>query len=460
MNKVSLLVLLSLTFQTLFLYSCSNSTGPDNKNISLSAVKTLCTEAWVNLKIENISLPVNINIQLNGKMFMDVDFSTTTDTVIYIDSLLPQKAYTLQAFNNTGNGTVGTQSGKLSITTLDTTSSNFSYKLYALGNVVGESSTLYDVTIVNDTLAYAVGAVYVNDSTGQMYNLVKWNGHQWSLKRFPFNLYNYDCTIAGNYYGEAKTVYAPNDSEIIFSDGADFMKWNGRSYSHYPCVINLLNGKISKIWGTSSNDFYAVGTNGTIVHYRGGTWEKIQSGTSLDLFDIYSGDVKNIFASGGDFHDYSGILLKGGGNDFSILEEGENLGDLNQLFHPYFDGIAKTVWVSKNGVVYFGGNALYRYVGGRTDAIKSLVGNRGGENVNGKYFGFISQIRGLDDNTIIMVGEGNTIRYFNGIRWTQLGLPYSYSSDYTWLAVSIKEDMIIAAGHSSSKAIIMILKRY
>jgi len=49
---------------------------------------------------------------------------------------------------------------------LDTTSHNFTWTLQRLGGASG--SVLYDVAIINDTLTYAVGEMYLNDSTGQI----------------------------------------------------------------------------------------------------------------------------------------------------------------------------------------------------------------------------------------------------------------------------------------------------
>ena len=46
----------------------------------------------------------------------------------------------------------------------DTTSHNFLWTLDTLGD--GNSSTLYDVAIINDTLAYAVGEISVRNSIG------------------------------------------------------------------------------------------------------------------------------------------------------------------------------------------------------------------------------------------------------------------------------------------------------
>jgi hypothetical protein len=36
---------------------------------------------------------------------------------------------------------------------------------------------------------------------------------------------------------------------------------------------------LMSVWGTSSNDVYAVGSNGTILHYDGTAWSQMASGT-------------------------------------------------------------------------------------------------------------------------------------------------------------------------------------
>ena len=48
----------------------------------------------------------------------------------------------------------------------DTTSHNYAWQTFILGD--GNSSVLYDAAIINDTLIYAVGEIYLKDSTGQL----------------------------------------------------------------------------------------------------------------------------------------------------------------------------------------------------------------------------------------------------------------------------------------------------
>ncbi len=74
------------------------------------------------------------------------------------------------------------------------------------------SSTLYKVATVNDTLAYAVGEIYLKDSSGQWdhypYNLATWNGSARSIQKVSF-------------YCLGQSVYSPMYS-IIACSADDF----------------------------------------------------------------------------------------------------------------------------------------------------------------------------------------------------------------------------------------------
>ena len=48
----------------------------------------------------------------------------------------------------------------------------------------------------------------------------------------------------------------------------------------------LIGWEINKLWGSSSNDLYAVGNEGNIAHCNGSKWTKIESGTTVDLLDV------------------------------------------------------------------------------------------------------------------------------------------------------------------------------
>ncbi len=451
------LLIFVIIFVSVSSFTCKKSpTGPgDNIKVNLSTVDVSCTEAWLKVKAENVSFPVNLTIKEDEQIVYNSSVGRS-DSVIYIDSLLPNKTYTLQGSYTEGSETHPTN--KISFRTLDSTSSSFSYKLYTLGNAVGESSMLYDVSIISDTSIWVVGEIQMADTNVNgytTYNAVHWNGSKWVLKRIEVNFRGNQ--IIPPLYG----IYTFRSNDIWLSSGVP-VHGDGKNWTQYHLfdmgVLSKDDGYLTKIWGNSSNNLYYIGTKGTIVHYYNGNWSKIRSGTSLDLYDIYSGDGKNIYTGGGDYRNYNGVLIKGTSNNWEIIREGKEVNS-SQIFDPYFGGVAASVWISKSNIIYFGGELLYRIVEGKLDYVKTLPGNYLGGNSYAQHWGLINRIRGITDNDMLIVGERNTIRYFNGIKWIQLGMSYNPNSNYDWLSVSIKDNLIVIVGFKGMKATIMMLKR-
>lgn len=434
---------LSLGF---LLNGCSTADETINK-LSLSLESANCAEVCLKLSVNNISLPADVVIQKNGNDFIKF-FLTQNDTLIFDTLVKPKAHYTYSAYCGSD------KSSQVNAFTPDTTSHNFTWKMEQLGDFSG---VLYDAAIINDTLAYAVGEVYKKDSAGgwdpQAYNAVKWNGKDF----IPFRI-ELDEKVVSIKYPPFRAICAFSADKIIISTGGVAALFDGEKATTDFRINPLLNGVINRICGKSPNDFYVVGELGTIVHFYNGNWQKIESGTKLDLFDIYSLDGKDFWIAGGSFENNTGILLKGSGSVFNIQAEGRFM-PKEQIFKPYFAGIAKTIWISSSNTIYFGGHLLQKMNSGQMSLVKSLPGNDIGLNGDSRYQGFISQMRGNNDNDLLMIGERNTIRHFNGITWQQIGLPFDPDSGYMWLTVAMKNNTAVVAGRSYSRAIIMVLTR-
>lgn len=179
---------------------------------------------------------------------------------------------------------------------IDTTSHNFVWETFTLGD--GNSSELYDVAIINDTLAYAVGVIYVKDSSGQYqfppYSIAIWDGKAWNFKMLYYNGTTALFPIRGI------TVLGSNN---IWLAAGGIFHWDGSSnqtelrFSRF----NLPdpNALIEKVWGTSNgNILYGVGTVGTLVYYNGASWQRIDLGTTANIFDVWG------ILQGGEFTAY------------------------------------------------------------------------------------------------------------------------------------------------------------
>ena len=161
---------------------------------------------------------------------------------------------------------------------MDTTSHNFTFASWTFGTI--GSSVLYDVTIIDENNIWAVGEIQIADTSQNgytTYNAVHWDGSDWELKRIPY------YSNGQNYYSGIKAILAFSENDIWFGTG-NMIRWNGTQFNSVYVGMGMT---INKIWGTSSNDLYIVGTNGQIAHFNGQSWQRIESGTTLNINDIW-----------------------------------------------------------------------------------------------------------------------------------------------------------------------------
>jgi hypothetical protein len=278
-----LLLTAAFLITSLVLSSCKkdNPIPPeDQPQINLSLADTSCTEAWLKLTTTNISLPAEVNLKrtdANDSSKDEIFFISTADTILYVDSLLPNTNYKYQASSIQHQ----VSSNLLNVTTMDTTSHNFTWQTFTFGNPNFGSSELNDVAIIDENNIWAVGEIY-NDTTGQLYNAAHWDGSQWELKRIKTN------ACGGVDYPAIQAIFAFSADDILFAhiDGS-ISHYDGINFTNNCSLITQLNGSVNKIWGISNNDYYVVSDNGFIAHYQNGTWNRIESGTDGNLRDIY-----------------------------------------------------------------------------------------------------------------------------------------------------------------------------
>ncbi len=147
--------------------SC-NTTEPPQQNkssLELTLADTSCTEAWIKLTTANINLPAEVNLKrtdADSSSKDEIFFISTADTILYVDSLLPNTNYKYQASSIVHQ----VSSNLLNVTTMDTTSHNFTFQTWTFGGQAG-SCTLYDVAIIDENDIWAVGEIYLLDSLGQ-----------------------------------------------------------------------------------------------------------------------------------------------------------------------------------------------------------------------------------------------------------------------------------------------------
>ena len=445
--------LLSIIFLLLVIYNCKDEPPvippppPEPKpKAAIYLQDKSCTEFWIRLELENFTLPVNVQLIKDNLLQTEINGLSNKDTTLYIDSLLPNKAYNIIAVvsNNEQQDT----SSQLQATTLDTTSHIFSYQTYELGEpLTGNSSILYDVALIDANNIYAVGEIYIMDSLGQtiLYNVVHWDGNDWELKKLTYQ----------GIPPVIHTVFAVDENDIWFDP---WFHWNGQNFQELPIDPIFIGVGVNRMWG-NSDGIYVVGNNGFIAHRNsnGQTWQQISSGTELALIDIYSKDGNEIYISGAYTTETKGVLLKGNASGFSVMINSEIISE-NELFEKLYGELA-SVWVDDNGTIYTGGNLLFRYKNNQWNYETSLPENFIGGNPGTYYRGFITSIRGNASNDYIIAGGRNTLKHFNGVSWEQIGIPYDSQSPIIWGSVKMKNNTAVAVGLKNNSAYIILLNK-
>jgi len=227
--------------------------------------------------------------------------SLRADTTVQEGGLLPGHTYHYRAYWLDG-GEATDSSEEVTATTMDTTSHNFIWEIDTLGNY---GSYLNDVAIVSEDNIWVVGYITTDTAT---YNAANWNGIEWGLIRLPAITYSGYIS-----QGALTSIYAINADEIwCSSDAGSYVKWNGQEWESE--WIPDRNGGINAVWGTSSSNMYFVCDNGSIVHYNGTSFEKMETlmyqGDIVDvIFDI-NGWNEHVFLLGKRSSDWTYIAFE------------------------------------------------------------------------------------------------------------------------------------------------------
>lgn len=302
----------------------------------------------------------------------------------------------------------------------DTTSSNFTWAVDTIG---GPGSILYDCSVVNDTLAYAVGLIMPSDSLGRsntIYwdNAAVWNGLKWTPIQVPL-YYQGNKTFSTAY-----SVFARNADDVWFGMGY-LEHWDGHQFSR---VDPQLGSVENKIWESSDgSQMYVVGNYGHISYPpdHGNTWQQVQTGTTLPFQDIW-GDGGQVLAVGSDKF--------GLGGQYVVQLNGDVATHIEDTVHASV-GLSG-LWFQKDKEYFLVGSGIFE-----TDSLP------GSGAWNGPFLPidwYSYAVRGQAANDVIVAGEAGSLSHFNGERWT--GFTNLVNTTDRLASVAFKDNLVIAVG--------------
>ncbi len=377
MNK-TLFLLLSLVL----LWSCMDDPF-ENHSLQLEAEAGV-TEAWLSLHVQGLKSGAVYTLQRNGAVIFNSRIDVA-DTVIYDSLLTPATSYRYRFF--------ATDQGETSpavetvLTTMDTTGHDFDWQVYTFGGQKG-TSLFYDVAIIDENDIWAVGEIYTADtytydSLGNWidpYNAAHWDGEKWTLLH-----------VNGN--GSPIHVIQAFARDDIWFQGV--LHWDGQKYTlhnkNFPLLSNGDGWRMNKMWGTSSDDFYVVGNKGMMAHYDGSSWTKIETGTELDIRDIW-GVEDHIMVVASNYNDRARRILTLKDKKISSLSSTPVSSDISSI---WFGPDLRQYYIST-------GEGIFHKA-----VLSSSSWRRVSFAESSRYY--LNRIRGLAGNDIFFVGT--TERY-------------------------------------------------
>jgi len=409
----------------LLLLSCSKSTDPnDLPRIKLTAENVISKEVWLRVKFININEPREFVLERDGPEGRGKQIATgrtgKADTLVIDTTALPRTVYAYKAIQLEGRART-LESDVVQVQTLDTTSHAVQWQIDTLG-VRGE---IYDVWAFSRDNIWAVGEIYLRDSTGNQdpvkYNLARWNGQKWSIERV--------------YYGQSlitfRAMYAFGESDVWVGGNTQPMHWNGSQWQKYDVPSTVFSAYIYKIWGTSSSNVIIVGTNGSIARFNGSTWQKMDSGTEVDLEDVWGIDEKHVWATGmrGDYS--RSVILQHDGRQWSHIFD--SYGKPRELDFRF-----QSVWTDNINIVY---------LAGLTGQHSFNIGTRSFRNFNIGQWASL-RIRASAQNDIFIASYGSELLHYNGSTWRLYPEIKLLDDGYaTWYTISLSKDLAVIGGY-------------
>jgi len=431
-----------LSFLLFLLPGCRKDFSPLKISfVRLGIEQVGVTEVWLKLEMDNgddgkeFSVKRDSETIFRGRLAGD-------DTTLHDKNLLPSHEYSYVAYR-LANGKEIYSSELLKVTTMDTTSHEFSWEIYTFGGVRG-SSVLRDVCIIDENDIWAVGEIHTEDtdcwnedSTQWIppYNAVHWNGVEWELIR----------TEAPGYgFGTNYSVFAFDSNNVWVGSGIP-KKWDGNKWIFYGSTVGYPGGfRIYKIWGTSSYEIYFVGSHGNITHYDGSRWRKLeaplgQDGTDLPIQDIWgSTDMKTgettIFCVASEKYQLS---------DKKIIKIDSETHTTSLIEWPFQNRRIHSVWFKKKSHLWVCGAGVFVSHNGVWREFKEVP------------LIFTNRIRGNDINDIFVTGDFGIVAHWNGMSWRV----YPNVEVDIYYSLAYKENVMVAVGQNAAKAIILKMKR-
>jgi len=415
-NAMSIILLLTAIF---FAMSCRECPTESENNIDLIVKDIFCTSVVLKIRLPYSGAVNTFALDRNDSTVATYTCSED-DTLIIDEGLTPATKY-LYSVRFLKDGKTKSESDPVAVHTMNITSHDISYWDI---DTLGISGGIYDLWIVSDDNIWAVGQIIAEDpdssfdgSGEEWFNAAHWDGEKWNLIRI--------LNTATLY-----SIWYFSESDIWVSSG--FPKhWDGQQWTMYHFQDMGLGIEVSTehIWASSPNNVYFVGWKGSIVHYNGSNFTKMESGTTCKLEDVWGIDGNHIWAVGTESDNSRSVILFYNGKTWNTLH------DTNNERKCW----SNSVWTNSPYLLFLnGGSGRYLF-----DLMQEKLSKYESA---GEWFGY--DIYGTAYNDIFASTAGSEMLHYNGSTWYLYPEVKAQFEDYFRIrAVKANDEIVVASGY-------------
>jgi len=216
----------------------------------------------------------------------------------------------------------------------------------------------------------------------------------------------------------------------------DGVNWTGHD-------VRLLTGydtlSFTKCWGANTNDMYFVGLRGSLARYDGTSWRRLESGTMLDVYDVFGNDSEIFAVAAKQF-----VSL-----DRRVLRLSQT--QVDSVTSNGIPGSLRGIWFKSGRTHYVVGNGIY--------GKHSIVSPDPWIPLHGGVTQFyLYAIDGAAFNDIFVCGSFGELLHFNGLTWRTYRQTTAIAAG-AFYKVAVKSGLCIAVGYDSPRGVVAIGRR-
>ncbi|MCC6810999.1 MAG: hypothetical protein IT381_26450 [Deltaproteobacteria bacterium] len=326
---------------------------------------------------------------------------------------------------------------------------------------VFDDPLIVELTDIHGTSSSHIVAVgnRANGST-----IARYNGSSWSVV--------HDTTDNSELYGVWSS--GPNDTFVVGGLSGNAIALHSTGGVFTPLTMPAPpTTSLHAVWGLASNNVYAVGRNGNILHWDGDDWAPETSGTPLSLWGIWASGPSDVIAVGGEYDGAAGrvvsIILRSTGNGSWAPQAHPAVGPPPAGGDSFLDiwGSGPTDIFAVGGlgsIDYWNGVSWARIDPGSTDHVWSVTGSasdavfavnsndvlrwRGAPwtAMTSNSTRMLTDVWAIAPNDVVAVAQGQFLR-FDGTTWTVTTNPGGSAQELNGVWVDSSGEIIVAGNN-------------